>query len=128
MASAGVTGLRETIKALEQLGVDVADLKEVFHPLAARAAGLIQAATPVGKTGRLAKSVKPNNAKNKAVVRAGSAARVPYAHAINYGWPAHNIKPAGFMQAADDDLPPDVLAELVLDGLADIIDRYGLNQ
>lgn len=128
MTGAGITGLRETVKALEQLGVEVADLKEVFHPVAARAAGLIKAAAPVGKTKLLSGSIKPNNAKNKAVVRAGSKAKVPYARPLNYGWPKHGIKAMRFMQAADDNLPPNVLAELVQDGINDLINRYGLNQ
>lgn len=128
MTGAGITGLRETVKALEQLGVEVEDLKEVFHPIAGRAAGIIRAAAPVGKTLRLSKSIKANNAKNKAIVRAGSRAKVPYARPLNYGWPARGIKPMGFMQAADKQLPPHVLAELVQDGINDLIKRYGLDQ
>lgn len=117
-SGAYVQGLRETVKALESLGVEVDDLKGVFNPLATKAAGIIRANTPV-LSGRLSNSVKPNNAKNKAVVRAG-AARVPYAYVVN--------KREEFMQSADAVLTPEVLVAEVQEGLDQLITRYGLTQ
>lgn len=125
-----ITGLRETIKAFELLGVEAADLKGVFHPVADKAAGIIRTHTPV-RSGALRNSVKPNNAKNKAIVRAGST-RVPYAKAINNGrYNARNgsrTQPTNFMQRADSVLTPSVLAEMVQDGLNELIEKYGLSQ
>lgn len=119
MASgAYVQGLREAVKALESLGVEADDLKAVFNPLATKAAGIIRANTPE-VSGRLVASVKPNNAKNKAIVRAG-AARVPYAYVVN--------RKDEFMQSADAVLTPEVLAAQVQQGFNDLIDRYGLSQ
>lgn len=125
-----ITGLRETIRALELLGVEVSDLKGVFHPVADKAAGIIRTHTPV-QSGRLRASVKPNNAKNKAIVRAGSA-RVPYAKAINNGrYNAANgsrTQPTRFMQRADAVLTPTVLAEMVQDGLNELLIKYGITE
>lgn len=95
-----VENLTSTIRQLEALGVDVEDLKDAMAKIADYAAGIIKAHTPVGPTGRLQGDVRGNRAKSKAVVTAGRTS-VPYAGPINYGWPAHNIGAAYFMQSAD---------------------------
>jgi len=94
-----VEGLSKLVRDLEAVGVGVDDLKDAFADIAAKGARLAASFAPQ-RTGALADSVRGNRAKSKAVVAAGSA-RVPYAGAINYGWPARNIKPVGFMQKAD---------------------------
>lgn len=99
-----VEGLREKIRALEAAGVSVTDLKEVFGGIAKDAARLAASKAP-RRTGRLAASIKGSRAKNKAVVRAGRA-KVPYAGAVNYGWPARNIAGRQFMQKADKAIRP----------------------
>jgi hypothetical protein len=86
-----VEGLNKTIKALQGFGVEVQDLKDVFSSIAKEGARLASSFAPV-KSGRLAGTVRGNKAKNKAVVIAGKA-KVPYAGAINYGWPRRNIRP-----------------------------------
>jgi len=50
------------------------------------------------KSGRLANSVGVVASQTSAAVKAGSAARVPYAGVINFGWPAHNIEGAHFLE------------------------------
>jgi len=69
------------------------------------------------KSGDLQSTIRGNRAKNKAVITAGRA-RVPYAGAINYGWPARNIAPAMFLQKADE-----VMADRAPQMLQDGIDR-----
>ncbi len=108
---ARITGLNETVKALQAAGVAVDDLKDAFQPLAKDGARLASSFAPKG-TGRLAKSVRGNRAKNKAVVTAGGA-RVPYAGAINYGHRKRNIEPSEFMQRADRRLRPDAERRIV---------------
>jgi hypothetical protein len=105
-----VEGLGRLTRDLEQLGLDVEDLKDAFGSIAAEGARLASSFAPQ-RTGRLRASIRGNRAKSKAVVTAGRA-RVPYAGAINYGWPAQGIAPALFMQKADDAMRPRALDEL----------------
>lgn len=95
-----VEGLQRTIRELERLGIEVSDLREVFRPIAQDAADLAARFAPE-RTGRLRRSIRGSNAKNKAVVRAGRSL-IPYAGPINYGWPKRNIAPSLFMQRASD--------------------------
>lgn len=102
--SVKVEGLTQTVRALEQLGVEVADLKDVMGEIAAEGARLASSFAPK-RSGHLSGTIRGNKAKAKAIVIAGRA-RVPYAGAINYGWPRRNIRPALFMQRADKALAP----------------------
>lgn len=43
---------------------------------------------------------------------AAGKARVPYAGAINYGWPSRGIEASAFMQKADAEMRPIALEEL----------------
>lgn len=118
-----VEGLNEMTRAFAAAGVDVEELKDVMGGIAAEAASTMQRFVP-SRTGRLRASVRGNRAKGKAVVTAGRA-RVPYAGAINYGWPKRGIKAANFTgktDAALDDKIPDLLEQ----GWADIAERHGL--
>lgn len=121
--SVRVEGLNKTVRALQKVGAEADDLKDVFSEIAARGAELASSFAP-RRTGRLAATVRGNRAKNKAVVAAGRA-RVPYAGPINYGWPARSIKPALFMQRADEALAPQAVA-LLEAGLNDVIRKAGL--
>lgn len=94
-----VQGLSQVVRAMQQMGVDVDDLKDAFAKIADEAAKIASSAAP-RKSGRLAADIRGNRAKSKAVVTAGRAS-VPYAGPINYGWPKRNIEPANFMQRAD---------------------------
>lgn len=118
-----ITGLRETVRALERYGADVADLKGVMQRVGELVAVEIRHLAP-HRSGRLARSVRPSKAKSKAIVRAGSA-RVDYAAVQNYGWPGHNIEPKHFMERGLESKQADALRELA-DGLNEIAARHGL--
>lgn len=118
-----VEGLNKTAKALQQVGVDIDDLKDVMAAIAAEGARLASAAAP-SRTGRLRGTIRGNRAKAKAVVAAGRG-KVRYAGAINYGWPARSIKPALFMQKADQQLSTRAV-EMLEQGIDDVIGKAGL--
>lgn len=109
MAESGVTvdGLRRFVRSLEELGVEVGDLKTAFGEISDLAATAAAGYAP-SLTGTLRRSIKGSKTKNRAVVRAG-AARVPYAAPINYGWRRRNITPRLFMQRADEQVRPQVI-------------------
>ena len=102
-----VEGLKELVRHLQSLGVEVQDLKGVFGELSTRAAGAAASFAP-HRSGKLAASIRGSKAKNYATVKAGGA-RVPYAGAINYGWRRRHIAPSGFMQRADAVVRPTVV-------------------
>jgi hypothetical protein len=99
-----VEGLNQVVRALQQMGVEVDDLKDAFSKIAARASEVAAAAAPRA-SGRLASDIRGNRAKSKAVVTAGRSS-VPYAGPINYGWPSRGIEPSLFMQRADQQMQP----------------------
>lgn len=121
--SVQIEGLNQKIKALQELGVELDDIKDVFAEIAKEGAELASSFAPV-KSGALQDTIRGNRAKNKAVVTAGRA-RVPYAGAINYGWPAHNIAPALFMQKADEVLS-EKAQRMLEDGIARLIEEKEL--
>lgn len=114
-----VEGLTGVVKGLQRAGVEVADLKAVFAPIAAEGADMARSFAPK-RTGKLAASARGNKAKNKAVVTVGRA-RVPYAGAINYGWPARGIKGSFFMQRIDDKITP-LAVRMLDDGLGKLLE------
>ena len=118
-----VEGLRETVRDLERFGAEVSDLKDVMGSIADLAATSAAAHAPM-RSGRLRASIRGNRAKARAVVAAGRSA-VPYAGAINYGWPKRSIAPAGFMQAADQEVSPQAV-RLLEDGITRLIRSKGL--
>ena len=118
-----VEGLKRAVRSLQRAGAEVSDLKGVFAEIAAEGATLAARYAPK-RTGRLAGTVRGNKAKNKAVVLAGRA-RVPYAGAINYGWPKRNIKPANFLARADAELQERV-PQMLEEGIQRIIERNDL--
>lgn len=105
-----VEGLNAMVRDYQALGVELEDLKDAFADIASEGARIAAGYAPVA-SGALAGSLRGNRAKNKAVVTAGRA-RIPYAGAINYGWPARGIAAAGFMQKADEELGPKSLEML----------------
>lgn len=121
--SVQVTGLTQVVRALEQVGIEVDDLKDAFAKIAAEAAEKAADAAPK-RTGRLAGDIRGNRAKSKAVVTAGRSS-IPYAGPINYGWPTRNIKPALFMQEADRQMEP-VALRMLEDEINSVIRRKGL--
>lgn len=125
MAGVRVTGLNETVRALQRLGVEVDDIKDVMADIAAEGAKLAAQKAP-RRSGRLATTVRGNRAKGKAVVTAGKA-KVPYAGAINYGWQRRGIKGSFFMQKADEALAPIAVQKLEA-GIDRLINGVGLDR
>lgn len=118
-----VSGLKETLQDLKQLGLDVNDFKESFGSIALKGANL--AASYVNsRTGRLAGTLRGNRAKNKAVILAGRSS-VRWAGVQNYGWARRNIPAQRYMQRADAAMAPQ-LPGLLEDELSDKIKRRGL--
>jgi hypothetical protein len=122
---ARVTGLRETVRDLERMGVSVEDLKGAFGRISDNVIRQAQARVPRGETGALAGSIRPAKSKNKAVVRAGGA-RVRHAGPIHWGWPARNIEARPFLAGPADTYAPDAIKEITAE-LGTLIRRYGLN-
>lgn len=105
-----VQGLSQVVRALQEMGLEVEDLKTAFSRIAAEGAQVASREAPK-RSGRLSGDIRGNRAKSKAVVTAGRKS-VPYAGPINYGWPARKIKPNGFMQRADEAMQPRALQML----------------
>lgn len=112
MPSGGVRidGLNKVVRALQELGLELDDIKGAFSELAQQGAR-IAAHFVDSRSGRLASTVRGNRAKNKAVITAGRA-KVKYAGVQNYGWPKKNIRAQQFMQQADEALKPIAVREL----------------
>lgn len=83
MAGVRIEGLNKTIRSLQKLGVSVEDLKGAIEPITNKVVADAQRLTPV-LTGALQASIRGSKAKNKAVIRGGTA-RVPYASFVEWG-------------------------------------------
>ena len=116
-----VTGLRELVRNLEKIGADAADMKQVFVAIGELVQADAAALAP-RRSGRLSASIKPTKTKNKAAVRAGSA-RVPYAGAINYGWPKRGIGAKNFLQRAIN-ANSEKAVHMMDEGLGKIIEQH----
>ena len=94
-----VKGLRSSIKALQAIGVDPAEIKlagnEAGEIVAREARNLV----PV-RSGRLRNTIRASRALNKVTVSAGNNGKVPYANPIHWGWFKRNIKPQPFFTKA----------------------------
>ena len=118
-----VRGLKETTRSLEKLGVAATDLKKAMRKTASLVSDDAISGAPT-LHGDLAASIRPNNAKNKAVVRAGSA-RVPYAGVIEYGG-YNGIAPRHFLLNAVE-RKQDEAVRMIDTELRGLIRQYGLN-
>lgn len=106
-----VRGAKQLRRTLKKAGVDVKQLKAINLEAAQIAAAAAVARAPIGgpyqrrgrgrprAPGRLKASVRPFATQRAGVIRAGSAARVPYAGPIHWGWPRRGIRAQPF--AAD---------------------------
>lgn len=120
-----VEGLNRVLRDLQRLGLDIDDLKDAFQKVADRGAQMASTFAP-RKSGRLAADVRGNRAKSKAVVRVGRAS-VPYAGALNYGWPARNIAATNYLQKTDKAMQP-IAVGLLEQEIDRAIRRRGLNR
>lgn len=133
-----IDGLNGAIRALKSLGVEVADLKAVFHAIASESAG-VMAGFVDSRSGRLKRSLKPNRAQNKAIVRGGGA-RVVYAGAQQWGWGRGNSEfktgryatgirgsftGQHFFEKTDAVMEPRS-EQMIVDGIEDLIRKYDL--
>lgn len=121
MATKGVSvkGDDKVVRALRDVADEVEDL-DAFERIADDLARAAARHAPK-RTGRLAGSLRGDRSKSKAIVRS----TLVYAGPINYGWPARNIAPSGFMQKADQEIQPRAVRELENE-INDVIRRKGL--
>jgi hypothetical protein len=98
-AGVKVKGYKQAIRALQAIGVPVAEIKaagsEAGELVANEARGLV----PV-KTGALRNSIRVSKSLNRVTVSAGNNRSVPYANPIHWGWFKRNIKPQAFFVKA----------------------------
>lgn len=94
-----VKGLRSSIKALQAIGVEAADIKAAGNEAGEIVARQARELVPV-RTGRLRGTIRTSRALNKITVSAGNNGKVPYANPIHWGWFKRNIKPQPFFTKA----------------------------
>lgn len=119
-----ITGLNETIRALSKLENGVEELKDAMSSISKKAANDAKALAPVGATGKLQASIKPNRAKGKAIVRAGTNKGVPYAVFNEFG--TSKISAKEFVTKAVQQNRAYALTQIEQE-LNKIIRKYGLN-
>ena len=90
-----VKGLRSSIKALQAIGVDAAEIKAAGNDAGEIVAREARNLVPV-RSGNLRNSIRTSKALNKVSVSAGNNGKVPYANPIHWGWFKRNIKPQPF--------------------------------
>ena len=98
-----VDGLKELQKEIRQ--TEDVELKKQLRLANKEAAQVVadQAKVEVPRrSGRLARSIGVQASQTSALVKAGTAARVPYAGPIHFGWPKRNIRPQPFLYEAMD--------------------------
>jgi hypothetical protein len=120
--STRITGLRETVRNLERLGVDVQDLKDAFGAISQEVATEAGARVRV-KTGAHKASIRPARTKNKAVVRAGNNTDAPAAGILNYG--GHGITGDEFLTGPAN-ANPEAKAQQIDRNLHRLILKYDL--
>jgi len=82
-------------RSLRRAGHDLDEVKDAHRKAAAYVAGRARSAAPQ-VTGRLAGTVRGNNAVRRATVKAGGYG-VVYAGPIHWGWPRRNITAQPFI-------------------------------
>ena len=98
-----VDGLKELQKEIRR--TEDVELKKQLRLANKEAAQVVadQAKVEVPRrSGRLARSIGVQASQTSASVKAGTAARVPYAGPIHFGWPKRNIRPQPFLYEAMD--------------------------
>ena len=94
-----VQGLRQAIRALQDIGVPAAEIKAAGTQSGELVANEARSQVPV-KTGRLRDSIRVSKALSKISVSAGNNTRIPYANPIHWGWYRRHIKPQPFFVKA----------------------------
>ena len=94
-----VKGLKSSIKALQAIGVDAAEIKAAGNEAGEIVAREARNLVPV-RSGNLRNSIRVSKALNKVSISAGNNGKVPYANPIHWGWFKRNIKPQPFFTKA----------------------------
>ena len=117
---ATVTGEREVLKAMRQVGADAADLRAA-HVRVADMLTPLAAQRTRRRTGALAASWTPSGTAGVARLRS----TLPYAGPMEFGWPARGIpRTLAVFGAALDNM--DGIHDIYADELRAAIDRAGL--
>jgi hypothetical protein len=90
-----VKGLRQSIQALQQIGVPASAIKEAGTRSGEIVANEARGIVPV-RTGALRNSIRVSKALAKVTVSAGNNRKVPYANPIHWGWFRRHIRPQPF--------------------------------
>lgn len=102
VARVEIEGLKEFRKSFKAAGGDMKEMKAAGAAAAEIVARDARGSAPRGRTGRLAESVRAAGQQTGAVVRAGSAKRVPYAAYVHFGVPSRGMAPQPFLYDALD--------------------------
>jgi HK97 gp10 family phage protein len=94
-----VAGYKQAIKALQAIGVPVAEIKAAGSEAGELVAGQARALAPV-RSGALRNSIRVSKSLNRVSVSAGNNKSVPYANPIHWGWFKRNIRPQPFFVKA----------------------------
>ena len=101
-AAIQVEGLRDVRAAVRKLKSK--ELNDALKRSNRESAEIVAEAARTGdvpvNSGRLKKSIKASGSQASGAVKAGTAARVPYAGVIHWGWPSRNIEPQPFLSEA----------------------------
>ncbi len=94
-----VKGYKSAIKALQEIGVPAAEIKQAGAEAGELVANEARTLVPV-RSGALRNTIRVSKALNKVSVSAGNNGRVPYANPIHWGWFKRNILPQPFFVKA----------------------------
>lgn len=105
-----VDGLKDLAKALRKLEDKdfIKELKAANKRASEAAVAAAKAEAPV-RSGRLRDSIKPNVTQTSGGLKAGTAARVPYAGPIHFGWPRRFIPANPFIYRGLDKAMPEII-------------------
>lgn len=119
-----VKGLTETLKALNMAGADAQDMRDLMHSTGNIIAKAAIPLAPV-KSGSLASSIRAGRGKTKAVIRAGTNVRTPYAGVVHYGNPHRGSRSSMFLVRAFEAKRGEALTHIE-QGLKDLLRKNRL--
>jgi len=90
-------GARRLRSTLRRAGDDLTDMRRAHGFAALIAANAARGIAPVGRTGRLAASVRSTGTKTAGIIRAGNNSSVPYGPPVHWGWPRRGIPANPFL-------------------------------
>ena len=119
-----VQGLREVVRSMEKMGVDVQDLKGAFQKIGTKAQAQAKMNAPK-ESGRLAGTVRQSKRKNAVLLMAGyNSKKLRYAAVHEYGWPARGIPAKRYMGKTVEQLGGYAVSELQKE-LAHLVRKAG---